>query len=63
MRAYTTPRIFPLTGNLRPGLVIQAATAEAATRLFKEIYAALPFPPGEPEPMMNIFAPITIIIG
>lgn len=48
-------RIFPLTGNLRPGLVIQAATAEAATRLFKEIYAALPLPPGEPEPMMNIF--------
>lgn len=70
MRAYTTPlcerirhsyasvygaRIFPLTGNLRPGLVIQAATAEAATRLFKEIYAALPLPPGEPEPMMNLF--------
>ncbi|TGY60042.1 DUF4922 domain-containing protein [Parabacteroides distasonis] len=48
-------RIFPLTGNLRPGLVIQAATAEAATRLFKEIYAALPLPPGEPEPMMNLF--------
>ena len=38
-------RIFPLTGNLRPGLVIQAATAEAATRLFKEIYAALPASP------------------
>lgn len=28
-------RIYPLTGNLRPGLVIQAATEEAATRLFK----------------------------
>ena len=41
-------RIFPLTGNLRPGLVIQAATAEAATRLFKEIYAALPLPPASP---------------
>ena len=70
MRAYTTlvcerirhpytsiygARIFPLTGNLRPGLVIQAATAEAATRLFQKIYAALPVPPGEAEPMMNIF--------
>lgn len=48
-------RIYPLTGNLRPGLVIQAATEEAATRLFKKIYAALPILPGEPEPMMNIF--------
>ena len=46
-------RIYPLTGNLRPGLVIQAATEEAATRLFKKIYAALPILPGEPEPMMN----------
>ena len=48
-------RIYPLTGNLRPGLVIQAATEEAATQLFKKIYAALPILPGEPEPMMNIF--------
>ena len=48
-------RIYLLTGNLRPGLVIQAATEEAATRLFKKIYAALPLLPGEPEPMMNIF--------
>lgn len=47
--------IRPLTGNLRPGLVIQAHTAEAATDLFQRIYAALPIPPGEPEPMMNIF--------
>lgn len=44
-----------LTGNLRPGLVIQATTEEAATRLFKMIYAALPVPSGEPEPMMNLF--------
>ena len=42
-------RIYPLTGNLRPGLVIQAATEEAATRLFKKIYAALPILPGEPD--------------
>lgn len=47
--------IHPLTGYLRNGFVIQASTAEAATRLFKEIYAALPVPPGEPEPMMNLF--------
>ena len=37
------------------GVLDDTATAEAATRLFKEIYAALPLPPGEPEPMMNIF--------
>ena len=43
------------TANRAHSFLIQAATAEAATRLFKEIYAALPLPPGEPEPMMNIF--------
>lgn len=48
-------RIHLLTGYLRNGFVIQASSAEAATRLFKAIYAALPVPPGEPEPMMNLF--------
>ena len=30
-------------------------TAEAAEAAGEEIYAALPLPPGEPEPMMNLF--------
>lgn len=48
-------RLLLLTGNLRPGFVIQAASAEAATRLFRTVYDALPIPPGEDEPMMNLF--------
>ncbi|WP_165157695.1 DUF4922 domain-containing protein [Parabacteroides sp. ZJ-118] len=48
-------RILLLTGYLRNGFVIQASAQETATRLFKTIYAALPIPPGEPEPMMNLF--------
>ena len=48
-------RILLLTGYLRNGFVIQASARETATDLFKKIYAALPVPPGEPEPMMNLF--------
>lgn len=44
-----------LTGNLRPGLVIQANTAEAASTLFRRVYHALPMVEGESEPMMNLF--------
>lgn len=48
-------RILLLTGYLRNGFVIQASVQETATRLFKAIYASLPVPPGELEPMMNLF--------
>ncbi|WP_297902491.1 DUF4922 domain-containing protein [uncultured Parabacteroides sp.] len=47
--------IYSLTGYLRNGFVIQAPRQETAIRFFKEIYAALPIPSGESEPMMNIF--------
>lgn len=46
-------RIYPLTGNLRPGLVICCHRSRYPA--LQKIYAALPILPGEPEPMMNIF--------
>lgn len=48
-------RVIPLTGYERNGFVILADTQEAAVRLFRQVYAALPIPPGQPEPMMNLF--------
>ncbi|WP_455623865.1 DUF4922 domain-containing protein [Parabacteroides sp.] len=48
-------RIYLLRGYLRNGFILKAPTQEAAATLFREVYAALPIPPGEPEPMMNLF--------
>lgn len=44
-----------LIGNLRPGFIIVASEKDEAANLFRHIYAALPVPEGEDEPMMNLF--------
>lgn len=48
-------RLRLLTGNLRPGFIIEASEKDEAANLFRHIYAALPVPEGEDEPMMNLF--------
>ena len=47
--------LYLLTKYLRNGFILKASTQESAYRLFKEIYTALPIPPEESEPMMNLF--------
>ena len=53
----TTPEgtIVLLRDYLRNGFILQADTAEGMERLFKQLYALLPIPEGEQEPMMNLF--------
>lgn len=48
-------RIYPLTGYLRNGFIIQARTPENAAALFNNVYDLLPIIPGEAEPRMNLF--------
>lgn len=47
--------IYLLKHYLRNGFIINTSDAERASALFKAIYKSLETPPGEEEPMMNIF--------
>lgn len=45
-----------LTGYVAPAFVIVSNNSECAERLFAKLFKALPTPPGENEPMMNVLA-------
>lgn len=48
--------LFLLSGYLRNGFIIKAATLNAAQSLFGKIYSNLEIKPNETEPRMNLFA-------
>lgn len=48
--------IYSLRGYVVPGFIIISRTPQTNEILFKKLYAALPKPEGEPEPMMNVLS-------